>query len=171
MRIRRPSRPEAPFKRKREAPPQATKLLRYSLLAGIVFIILLAIVFVPQMLIQQDKVATPVAMKLFTTTRLNATTFQIQLNVTSVGALVPLSKMKAMLLLNNTIAATIGPPLSGGPRNFAFTDANGDGLLGPGDYFTMLVGPFGCHRVDVLQIEPSSTFLVGFERWGGCPVT
>ena len=162
MRIRRPSRPEAPFKRKREPPPQATKLLRYSLLAGIVFIILLAIVFVPQMLIQQDKVATPVAMKFVTTT---------QLNVTSVGALVPLSKMKAMLLLNNTTAATIGPPLSGGSGNFTFTDANGDGLLGPKDYFTVVVGPFGCHRVDVLQIEPSSTFLVGFERWGGCPVT
>jgi len=134
MRIRRPSRPEAPFKRKRGPPPQATKLLRYSLFAGIVFIILLAIVFVPQMLIQQDKVATPVEMRFVTTT---------QLNVTSVGALVSLSKMKAMLLLNNTTAASLGPPLSGGAGNFSFTDANSDGLLSPGDYFSVTVGPFG----------------------------
>ncbi len=49
MKIRRPSAPEVPFKRKRRPPPQATKLLTYSLAAGIVFMVLLAIVFLPRM--------------------------------------------------------------------------------------------------------------------------
>ena len=44
MRIARPRRPTAVFKRKRSPPPQATKLIRYSMVAGIVFIVLLAVV-------------------------------------------------------------------------------------------------------------------------------
>lgn len=162
MRIRRPSRPEAPFKRKRGPPPQATKLLRYSLAAGIVFIVLLAIVFVPRMLIPQEPVATPVQMTFITST---------QLQVTSVGAVVSLSKLQATLLRDNATVATLGPPLGGGNATFSFTDANGDNLLGPGDYFSVSVGPTGCHRVDIVQTESGSSFIVGREIWGGCPST
>src|SRR5207244_12292362 len=56
MKIRRPSKPEVPFKRKRSPPPQATKLLRYSLLSGLVFMVLLAIVFLPRMFPDQPPI-------------------------------------------------------------------------------------------------------------------
>ncbi|TMA01361.1 MAG: hypothetical protein E6J97_02910 [Methanobacteriota archaeon] len=56
MKIRRPSKPEVPFKRKRRPPPQATKLLRYSLLSGLVFMVLLAIVFLPRMFPDQPPI-------------------------------------------------------------------------------------------------------------------
>src|SRR2546428_10861 len=56
MKIRRPSAPEVPFKRKRSPPPQATKLLTYSLAAGIVFMVLLAIVFLPRMFPDQTPI-------------------------------------------------------------------------------------------------------------------
>src|SRR5437899_8479605 len=49
MKSPRPSKPEAPFKRRRSPAPQATKLLRYSFLSGVVFMVLLAIVFLPRM--------------------------------------------------------------------------------------------------------------------------
>ena len=39
MKIARPSKPEGPFKRTRSPPPQATKLLRYSFLYGVVFMV------------------------------------------------------------------------------------------------------------------------------------
>src|SRR2546428_13607480 len=49
MNLGRPSEREGPFMQKRSPPPQATKLLRYSLLSGVVFMVLLAIVFLPRM--------------------------------------------------------------------------------------------------------------------------
>src|SRR5438046_7198858 len=54
MRIARPKRPAAEFKRKRSPPPQATKLLRFALISGIVFMVLLGIVFIPQGLRDQS---------------------------------------------------------------------------------------------------------------------
>ena len=50
LRIARPKKPEAEFRRKRSPPPQATKLLLYSLAAGLVFMGALAVVFVPRYL-------------------------------------------------------------------------------------------------------------------------
>ncbi len=160
MKIARPSRPEVPFKRKRSPPPQATKLLRSSFLAGVVFMVLLAIVFLPRMFVNQEPVATPVVFR-YNTTRLD---------VVSVGALVSLANLRAMLFQDNATLATLGPPLGGGNATFSFVDANGDGFLGPGDYFPFSVGGTGCHRVDVIQFAGGSTLLVGRSKsWGGCP--
>ena len=51
MKIPKAAKPEAPpFKRKRAPPPQATKLLVASLLAALVFMAVLAVVFVPRYL-------------------------------------------------------------------------------------------------------------------------
>ena len=159
MKIARPARPELPFKRKRSPPPQATKLLRYSLAAGIVFMILLAIVFLPRMFVSQDPVATPVVLA-FNTTRID---------VVSVGALVSLTKLRATLIRDNATFAVLGPPLATGNSTFSFVDANGDGFLGPGDYFPFSVGGMGCYRVEVVQLSGGSTFLVGrSETWGAC---
>ena len=54
MKIPRPRPPETEFRRKRAPPPQATKPLISSLSAGLVFMALLAIVFVPRYLENQN---------------------------------------------------------------------------------------------------------------------
>jgi hypothetical protein len=160
MKIVRPSKPEVPFKRKRSPPPQATKLLRYAFLSGVVFMVLLAIVFLPRMFVNQEPVATPVVLA-YNTTRLD---------VVSVGAIVSLTKLRAILFQDNAPLASLGPPLDGGNSTFSFVDANGDGFLGPGDYFPFSVGGIGCHRAEVIQFSGGSTFVVGrSESWGGCP--
>ena len=163
MRIARPRKPDVAFKRKRGPPPQATKLLRTSMIAGIVFMILLGVVFLPRMFGDRAPVATRVELTFVSSTRLE---------VVSVGALVSLSKLQATLRQDtNSTPATLGPPLSGANGTLSFSDANGDGALGPGDFFTVSVAPTGCHHVDIFQIEPALTFLVGQEIWGGCSST
>src|SRR5207249_3836722 len=81
-------------------------------------------VFRPRMFVDQSGVATPVKMTFTTSTRLE---------VTSVGASVSLSKLQAVLVRDKVTAATLGPPLGGGNATLAFTDADGDGHLSPGD--------------------------------------
>src|SRR5207247_1149163 len=97
-----------------------------SMVAGIVFIVLRGVVFLPRMFVDQSGVATPVKMTFTTSTRLE---------VTSVGASVSLSKLQAVLVRDTVTAATLGPPLGGGNATLAFTDADGDGQLSPGDFF------------------------------------
>lgn len=164
MRIARPSRPDVPFKRKRRPPPQATKLLTYSLATGIAFMVLLGIVFLPRLFVEQPAVATPVEMT-------RNTTAGTRLVVTSVGVLVSLTKLQSAFFRDSVELARLGPPLGGGDATFAFTDADADARLSPGDFFTLTEGPTGCYRVEVLQIEDRGTFLVGRESWGGCPAT
>ncbi|TLZ58557.1 MAG: hypothetical protein E6K12_03885 [Methanobacteriota archaeon] len=163
MRIARPRRPTAVFKRKRSPPPQATKLIRYSMVAGIVFIVLLAVVFLPRMFVNQMPVATPVKMAI--TTSATST----RLDVTSVGALVPLSNVQAVLVRDNTTIGILGPPLGGGNATLAFTDADGDGRLSPGDFFMVTTRSTACnYRLDINQMESGSTFVVGQQDWGFC---
>ena len=162
MRIARPRRPTAAFKRKRSPPPQATKLLRYSMASGIVFIVLLGLVFVPQLFRDQPPVATPVNLEFTSLTRLE---------VTSVGAIVPLSKLQATLWRDGVTIARLGPPLAGGNATFSFKDATGDGLLGPGDYFMVNASGAGCYRVSISQTDSGSTFLVGQKSFGSCSPT
>jgi hypothetical protein len=130
--------------------------------SGIVFMILLGLVFVPQLFRDQPPVATPVNMDFTSLTRLE---------VTSVGALVPLSKLQASLSRNGVPLATIGPPLAGGNATFSFKDANSDGLLGPGDFFLVNAITAGCYRVSISQTDSGSTFLVGQKSFGSCPPT
>ncbi|HEX9339977.1 MAG TPA: hypothetical protein VF992_02235 [Thermoplasmata archaeon] len=173
MKIARPSKPEVPFKRKRSPPPQATKLLRYSLLAGVVFMVMLAIVFLPRMFPSQPPLATPVQMEFMTDIPSNET----RLTVLSVGALVELSKLNATFsrynaaLATNETLATLGPPLGGGNSTFSFHDANNSGVLGPGDYFLVTASPTGRYGVRIYQLEGSAIFLVGIESWTGKPST
>src|SRR2546422_3469060 len=162
MRIARPRRPTAVFKRKRSPPPQATKLLRYSMVAGIVFMILLGVVFLPRMFANQEPVATPVKMAFTTSTHLE---------ITSVGAFVSLTKVQAVLMRDNATVGTLGPPLGGSNATLAFTDADGDSRLSPGDFFQVTAGSTGCYRLDIIQAEPGSNFLVGQQSWGLCSST
>lgn len=132
------------------------------MISGVVFIVLLGIVFLPQLFTPQPPVATPVRFQF------NATD-ATRLDVISVGALVPLSKLNATFLRDNVPLAKLGPPLSGANGTFSFTDANADGFLGPGDFFLAPAGPTGCHRLEVFQSDPRQLFRVGSVTWGGCP--
>ncbi|MGI0148818.1 MAG: hypothetical protein ACREDF_04725, partial [Thermoplasmata archaeon] len=116
-----------PFKRKRRPPPQATKLLTYSMVAGIVFIVLLGIVFLPRMFVEQPPVA-------IVQLRLN-TTSGTRLDVDSVTAALELSKFRAVFWRNGSQVATLGPGLGGGDATLRFVDRAANGLLDAGDYF------------------------------------
>jgi len=132
------------------------------MVAGIVFIVLLGVVFLPRMFVDQNAVATPVKMAFPTSTRLA---------VTSVGASVSLSKLQAVLVRDNATLATLGPPLGGSTASLAFTDADGDGRLTPGDFFSVPADPTACYRLDVVQLEAGATFVVGQQGWGLCSST
>ena len=51
----------------------------------------------------------------------------------------------------------------------AFTDADGDGRLSPGDFFMVTTRSTACnYRLDINQMESGSTFVVGQQDWGFC---
>ena len=158
MKITRPARPEVPFKRKRTPPPQATKLLTYSLGAGIVFMVLLGIVFLPRMFVDQ----TPVAIL---DLRFNATT--AHLDVASVTFALPVANFRAVLSKDNATLATLDAGLRNGTATLSFVDANGNGLLDAGDSFAISVSPAGQYRFEVFQVDVNRR--VGFVGWTGSP--
>lgn len=158
MRIARPRRPEVPFKRKRRPPPQATKLLTYSMAAGIVFIVLLGIVFLPRMFVDQPPVA-------IIQLRLN-TTAGTRLDVDSVTVTLELSKFRAVFYRDAVLIAALGPGLTNGSAALRFVDGVVDGLLDPGDYFEISASAPGCYRFEIFQVDVDRR--VGLTIWGGC---
>ena len=173
MKIARPSKPDVPFKRKRSPPPQATKLLRYSLLAGVVFMVMLAIVFLPRMFPSQlpVEVVNPGnngKLRLDTTngTRLyiDETTANLELTKFRANFTFRANATSQTLVIGN-----LSPGLVvGANANLTFVDASMDGLLDSGDYFAVSVSPTGCYRFEVFQIDVGR--LAGFLEWGGdCP--
>ncbi len=171
MKIARPSKPEVPFKRKRSPPPQATKLLRYSLLAGVVFMVMLAIVFLPRMFPSQVPVEI-VSPGNNGRLRLD-TTNGTRLYIDETTANLELAKFRANFTRTANSAAVLIGNLSAGlavgaNANLSFVDANTNGLLDAGDYFVVSVSPTGCYRFEVFQIDVGR--LAGFLEWGGdCP--
>ena len=158
MRIARPSRPEVPFKRKRGPPPQATKLLTYSLAAGIVFMVLLGIVFLPRMFPNQP----PVAIIQLGLRPGAGTEFEVAAVTMALGV----EKFRAVFTRDGSVLATLGPPLQGGNATLRFADVNGNGLLDPGDYFALSPPPTGCFRFEIFQVDVDRR--VALETWGGC---
>jgi len=170
MRIARPRKPNVPFKRKRRPPPQATKLLTYSMVAGIVFMVLLGIVFLPRMFVDQPPTA-------IVQLRLN-TTSGTRLDVASVSSALELSKFRAVFCgpaariseacpeRGSSQIATLGPGLGGGNATLRFFDGTADGLLDAGDYFEISAAAPGCYRFEIFQDVDR---LVGLTLWGGCP--
>lgn len=158
MRIARPKRLTPPFKRKRGPPPQATKLLTYSLAAGIVFMVLLGIVFLPRMFPQQPPVA-------IVELRLN-TTAGTRLDVFSVTAVLELERFNATLSRDNTTLGSLPAGLGGGTATLRFVDGNATGFLDTGDYFEITTGPSGCFRFEMFQVDVDRR--VALERWGAC---
>jgi hypothetical protein len=164
MRIARPKRPDVAFKRKRSPPPQATKLLRYSMLAGIVFMILLAIVFVPIGLRDQPprEVVNPEKGGKFRLDTSNGTRLYVDTTTVSL----PLMVFNATFKVNKTEIAYLDPGLAMGNATLNFTDGNQNGLLDSGDYFTILPPPNKCYRFGVYQVNVRPLALAGWLEWG-----
>ena len=156
MRIARPKPPETEFKRKRGPPPQATKLLLSSLAAGLVFMGLLAVVFVPRCLENLNQ--PPVAVLTITATagaRL----------VISASVALELGDFNASLFQDNRTIASLPAGLAGDATALQFVDANSDGLLGNGDYFAVGVTEQARYRLQIWQLDVGR--LVGVYEWSG----
>ena len=158
--IPRPKAPEAEFKRKRAPPPQATKLLVASLSAGLIFMALLAIVFVPRYL---ENLNPPPSTLLDLS--LNTTAGAPHIMVTFALYNLALSDFNATLYRDNVTIATLPAGLGGGASTLSFTDANHDGLLDLGDFFTVQVSAQGAYRLEVWQGNVGH--LVGVQSWTG----
>ncbi len=165
MKIPKPSKPETPpFKRKRAPPPQATKLLTASLLAALVFMAVLAIVFVPRYLENLNPPPSTVLILRVNTTsgpRVLVTAATLDLN---------LSLFNATLLQNATAVASLPSGLGGTNPVLRFTDADRDGLLNLGDYFTVDVSslPDAAQAQFTLQVwQVNIGQRVGFATWPG----
>lgn len=168
MKIPKPSKPEAPpFKRKRGPPPQATKLLVASLLAALVFMAVLAIVFVPRYLENLNPPPTNLL-------HLNLTAGEPRIQVTFALYDWALSRFNATLLestsTNTTRVRSLPPGLGGGTSVLGFTDADQDGLLNAGDYFTANVSTVpnaaqAQFTLEVWQVDIGQR--VGFATWPG----
>ena len=160
MRIARPREPEASFRRKRSPPPQATRLLTASLGAGVLFLVLLAVVFIPRGLDFGNQ--PPVAIVDLGLT----TTAGTRLEVVSVTIVLEVGRFRADFYRNGTLHASLPAGLGGGGPALAFDDADGDGRLGPGDSFLVDTVPAACHRLEIFQVDVGAR--VAFEEWGAC---
>ena len=167
MKIPRPKPPETEFKRKRAPPPQATKLLIASLSAGLVFMALLAIVFVPRYL---ENLNPPPSTLLHLD--LNSTTGATRIDVTYALYNMDLSNFNATLGRETagggvTTVANLSAGLGTADAGLSFTDANHDGLLDAGDYFTVPAGPQATYHFEVWQRDVN--LRVGVLIWTGAP--
>lgn len=163
MKIPRPKPPETPFKRNRPPPPQATRLLVASLLAALVFMALLAIVFIPPYLENLNQ--PPSALLQLA---LNTSSGAPRIYVTSASVALVLSKFNATLLRYNSTLASLPPGLAGGNATLSFIDANLDGKLDVGDYFAIQAPRDGAYSFEIWQVDVGH--LVGVERWTGAVV-
>jgi len=75
------------------------------------------------------------------------------------------SKFNATLERDNVTIARLDAGLRGGGTSLLFTDANGDGNLGPGDYFTVTASAEGTYRLQVWQVDVNRR--VGVLEWEG----
>jgi hypothetical protein len=157
MKIPRPKPAETEFKRKRGPPPQATRLLLSSLAAGLVFMAVLAVVFIPRYLQYANQPPIEVIKLLVSGGG--------RINVTSANAALDLSLFNATLLRNNVTVGFLASGLSSGTSILNFTDANRDGLLGVGDYFQVTSTPQNFYRLQVWQVDVGK--LVGLIEWTG----
>lgn len=157
MKIPRPKPPETEFKRKRGPPPQATRLLLSSLAAALVFMAVLAIVFIPRYLQYANPPPIEVLQLLVSSGN--------RINVTSTNAALALTLFNATLVRDNVTVASLASGLSNGTSALSFVDANGDGLLDAGDYFTVASAPQSDYRLQIYQVDVGK--LVGFIEWTG----
>jgi|GEM_PF-1691021 len=161
MRIARPPKPGEPFRRKRSPPRQATRLLLASLVAGLVFIAILAIVFIPRLLEQGGQ--TPAAIL---TLRID-TQAAPRIVVADATLLLNRASFRADLTFDgDVILGSLGYGLVDGAAALSFVDSNEDGNVGPGDYFSIEASLDGRYRFEVYQAGNPAR-LVGLLEWTG----
>ena len=160
MRIARPRKPAAAFKRKRSPPPQATKLLRYSMISGIVFMVLLGLVFLPRMFPAQIPVAI-IELRL----QPNVT----RIDVVSVTETFQPGRFRADYSQDGVVIASLDAGLSNRTVGIVFVDANTNGYLDPGDHFDIHIAcsASSTYRFEIFQVDVDRR--VGFLSWSGCP--
>lgn len=167
MKIPRPKPPETEFKRKRGPPPQATRLLLSSLAAGLVFMALLAIVFIPRYL---QFASPPPSVRLDLRIDTSSGTARIVVaNVTPLvpydGPPLPVGSFNATLVRDNVTVGSLPTGLGNGTTTLSFFDANADGLLDVGDYFSITAHVQGSYRFIVYEVTAGQ--LAGFLSWEG----
>lgn len=134
---------KAPFRRRTPPTPQATRLMRVSLLAGLGLLVVLAVLFVPKALEfgAQPPVVTIAGIEDpdgFTvrvtrvSTRYALSTYRAEVNVTDAQG--------RPLVAFDVRPLTAGPYYGG---NVTFQDADGDGELSAGDAFAIRKQPGG----------------------------
>ena len=140
LRRRVESKDETTFRRRSPPTPQATRLMKVSLGAGLLFLLVLAAVFVPRGL-QYDQPSHPLAVLglrssvpfVVEVVRVNVERqlgeYLVEVNITAEGR-APLNVLIDPLAVGSW-------PLP--PDDFvSFADADADGSLSPGDTFTIL---------------------------------
>jgi len=157
LRIARPKPPETQFKRSRAPPPQATKLLLYSLAAGLIFMGTLAVVFVP---IYLENANQPVVEVINLSAESGG-----RLTVSSSNVVLDLTKFNASLQRDGFVIASLAAGLADGGAALRFSDSNGNRGLDAGDYFTLVATVAGSYRFEVWQVDVGR--LIGLYAWEG----
>jgi len=156
LRPKKVPKEDKPFTRRSRPTPQATRLLFTSSMAGVLLIIVLAVVFIPRGLDWEGRQAPRVTLQ-FVPSPVPVDPYPAVINVTSVSAAVPLSRFEAEILRDGTplVNRTALASLPG------FTDTDGNGLLSQGDYVGVSVST-GRSYVFVLYHLPSSARIAHF---------
>jgi hypothetical protein len=143
---------EKPFARRARPTPQATRLLFTSMMAGVLLLIVLAVVFVPRALDWEGRQAPRLTLRYEPGPPGDPQ--PARLNVTGASAGVPLDRFAAEILRDG-VPEHVRAPLEELPF---FDDADGDGRLTAGDGFAVTVEP-GHAYVLRLYFEPTGGIL------------
>ena len=171
---RKAAQTEAPFRRRTPPTPQATRLMRVSLLAGVLLVVILGVVFIPTALRYGEVKPPVVTLAVSGSGPFNVTvatvsarfalgTYYVWLNVTS-GTAAVVNCGNAQEPLGN------GTPRCGG--TLAFFDTDRDGVLSVGDRFVVqprsgssLKYSLSLFNSIVTQERPECPCFVGVAHW------
>lgn len=148
MKIPRPREAERSFARARPPPTQATKLLLASMSAGVIFIVALAVVFIPRALQQEGQPPIPRI-----TLVVSSAPGRAWVNVTDATVAAPLVEYNATVFRKiGTATVVIGalPTLNSIDGDLSFSDTDGDGRLTAGDSFEIVIRePGGAYTLQI----------------------
>ena len=165
MKIPRPREAEKPFQRSRAPPIQATKLLTASMSAGVILIVVLAIVFIPRALQQEGNPTIPQIIVVVSSVQGTAWA-----NVTKATVAARLGDYNATVVRDagsSTAPVGVLPALANGATDGAvsFRDVDGDGVLSVRDSFAVATMS-GITYTLFIWYKPLGK-LVGFAQWTG----
>jgi len=164
VRIARPKERPVEFKRKRRPPRQATKLLFWSTVIGLSFVVILSVVFIPRALEHGNPcVSTVLELRFMRIMRQGMNETVIAVNDTAIA--LNRSAFTAVLSRDGVEVARLPTGLTNGTQALAFVDNSSDALVGRGDYFTLNASVPGNWRFEVRLVCDGR--LVGLIEWPG----